>query len=244
MKKKQLLTVTCLFIVSFNLFSQDTARVFLKDKSVIEGIILKVSDHNIEIDPVGKKPFLIINRSDAEVIIYSDNTVVNLNQPARENPSSRKDPFMASKTVEYTIETRHLSEPLTSFSRFKTQLLDHKYVFRDTVNNRTVIVRTDGGFRYHRYVDTGFLGARHGLTIRRMTLKCTLEMDGYTDSHVFIHANDSKDHRHILKGGYIKGKEVLEADSNVPLGDYTVGYEMGLLTMNHLYFTISIKSRQ
>lgn len=65
----------CLFL-TVSVFSQELDKIHLYNKDVIIGKILKVDDTNIEIDPEGGKPFLIIKRKDVKVLIYSDNTVV------------------------------------------------------------------------------------------------------------------------------------------------------------------------
>jgi len=74
-------TITILLIlltISYFSYSQELDKIYLKSKEVVSGKILKVTSEIIEIDPEGSKPFIIIKRDDATVIIYSDNTVVNL----------------------------------------------------------------------------------------------------------------------------------------------------------------------
>ncbi|MEX2371990.1 MAG: hypothetical protein WD578_13380 [Bacteroidales bacterium] len=66
---------------SINSIAQD--KILKNDNTVVEGIVLKVDATNIEVNPVGSKPFLIVPRADAKLIIYDDNTVVLFE---KENP--------------------------------------------------------------------------------------------------------------------------------------------------------------
>lgn len=50
--------------------------IIKKDSSSIEGIVLKVTDKNIELDPIGDIPFIIIDRKEVKKIIYHDSTIV------------------------------------------------------------------------------------------------------------------------------------------------------------------------
>lgn len=52
-------------------------KIIFKDKTSLECKILKVTESTIEVDPIGDKPFLIVERNNVSYIIYSDNTVVN-----------------------------------------------------------------------------------------------------------------------------------------------------------------------
>jgi hypothetical protein len=56
--------------------------IIKKDGTTIQGKILKVNEGNIEIDPKGQIPFLILNRSEVESLIYSDGTLVKLETTA------------------------------------------------------------------------------------------------------------------------------------------------------------------
>ena len=78
MKKITILLI--LLNISFYSFSQELDKVYLKNKEVVSGKILQVTSENIEINPKGSKPFLMIKRSDVNIIIYSDNTIVNFNE--------------------------------------------------------------------------------------------------------------------------------------------------------------------
>ena len=70
-----ILAIAVSLVSSPALFAQD--KLIKKDNTVVEGKILNVDKNNIEIDPTGDKPFLIIKREDAKMIIYEDNTVVD-----------------------------------------------------------------------------------------------------------------------------------------------------------------------
>jgi len=80
MKKKLFFILFSFFalVLSLNSYGQANDKIYLKNKEIIEGKILKVTEYNIEIDPVGERPFLIVKREDATIIIYADNTVVKL----------------------------------------------------------------------------------------------------------------------------------------------------------------------
>lgn len=82
------ITSILLLLTVFIGYAQEQDKVYLKNKNVIVGSILRVDGENIEIDPKGEKPFLIIKRSDVRIIIYSDNTIVKLDTEVNsENPA-------------------------------------------------------------------------------------------------------------------------------------------------------------
>lgn len=64
-------------------YSQQIDKIYLKNKEIIQGNVLRVTGTNVEIDPEGSKPFVIIEREDISVLIYSDNTVVNFEDPSK-----------------------------------------------------------------------------------------------------------------------------------------------------------------
>lgn len=52
-------------------------RILKRDRTRIEGKVIRVTEDNIEIDPVGSVPFLLVKRSEVFSIIYRDGTVVD-----------------------------------------------------------------------------------------------------------------------------------------------------------------------
>ena len=60
-------------------FSQNLDVIYLKDKTTLSGKVLKVTPEIIEIDVSGDSQPTSINRKDVNVIVYSDNSVVVMN---------------------------------------------------------------------------------------------------------------------------------------------------------------------
>ena len=82
--------VIILLNITFNSFSQEVDKIYLKNKEVVSGNILQVTSENIEINPKGSKPFLIIKRDEVKLIIYSDNTIVSFEETQVKTKSSNK----------------------------------------------------------------------------------------------------------------------------------------------------------
>lgn len=80
-----------LFLISFNGYSQKFDQIVLKNKTKILGKVLRVGKEEIEINPKGEKPFLIINRVDVLMILYSDNTIVNFKSFKAEDSTKDED---------------------------------------------------------------------------------------------------------------------------------------------------------
>ena len=79
MKKQIVLINFFILVISMNMvFSQEITydKIYLKNKSILEGNIIQVTPQNIEINPKGNKPFIVIPRDSVNVLIYSDNTVI------------------------------------------------------------------------------------------------------------------------------------------------------------------------
>ncbi|GEM_PF-2822721 len=87
-------TILSLILVLFTFasaLSQDKGpydKIVKKDKTVIECKILRVTEENIEIRPKGPKPFLLIPRSEVDLILYADNTVVKMNDDVKSHSES------------------------------------------------------------------------------------------------------------------------------------------------------------
>lgn len=87
---RSLLIIFLLF--SANLYSQETIsydKVYKNDKTLIEGKVLRITETQVEFDPKGEIPFILIPRSEVAVIIYSDNTVVNFNSETMADVSTK-----------------------------------------------------------------------------------------------------------------------------------------------------------
>jgi hypothetical protein len=79
-------------VLPINIFAQNVSDKIIKiDNSVVVGKILRVNDNNVEIDPVGEIPFLIIKRSEINLIIYKDNTVVNFQESSTSEDLENSD---------------------------------------------------------------------------------------------------------------------------------------------------------
>ena len=79
MKFNTLLLVIIMSItLIYNVYAQGEKldKIIMKDKTAIDGIVLRVTEKTIEFDPIGETPFILITRSEVDAIIYSDNTVV------------------------------------------------------------------------------------------------------------------------------------------------------------------------
>ena len=93
---------------------QRVDKLIKKDQTVVEGIVLKVTDSAIEMDPVGRIPFVIILRESVDMIIYSDNTVVKFSYEATSaaaNPAAAGQPLV----VEHWSDVEFRNEQLVSF---------------------------------------------------------------------------------------------------------------------------------
>jgi hypothetical protein len=79
-----------LLINQLIVFSQTDTKideVFLKNGTSIKGTVLRVTDSNIEIDPVGAIPFQMVSRKECIKISYSDGTSVDFQN--NQNPSTQ-----------------------------------------------------------------------------------------------------------------------------------------------------------
>lgn len=101
---KGFLFILILLVSNIYLIAQENAKIYLLDNTVIEGEVLKVTSNNVEINPKGEKPFLLIARSDVNIIIYSDNTVVNFQN------TFKQDKILVSDSKSNLIKNKILKE--------------------------------------------------------------------------------------------------------------------------------------
>lgn len=111
-----------LFTTTFS-FSQELDKIYLKDKTVLSGIILKVGEKNIEIDPEGDKPFLIIDRSEAEIIIYSDNTIVDLKEESIPEKSELKIAKTKPLVNGFRTDGYYINKQAVNYTFMKREIL-------------------------------------------------------------------------------------------------------------------------
>ena len=109
MKTIQIRTYILLFFLIFlsyeRVFSQEQKYdiIIKNDKSTVLGKVLKVTDSQIEIDPKGDIPFLIINRGEVESIEYSDGTLVKFDQSPKTNVFNATKPKMQLSREDGTV---------------------------------------------------------------------------------------------------------------------------------------------
>lgn len=157
-------------IVSNFVYSQELDKVYLKNKEVISGIILNVSDDNIELNPVGSKPFIIIKRRDVSIIIYSDNTVVKFNE--QEVNSYGNEATIPMKNGKASERTKNISKPLPTSEK---QIIESLV---DTLNNYESEFNS---LNYGYYNDRPY---PHYLTTFELSeLKIKSIRTNYTESH-------------------------------------------------------------
>jgi hypothetical protein len=78
----RILVAFCFILITINNIDCQVVKdkIIKKDKSSVLGKILRVTSENVEIDPEGEIPFLLIKRKEISFLIYSDNTVVDMNE--------------------------------------------------------------------------------------------------------------------------------------------------------------------
>ncbi|MFQ6093479.1 MAG: hypothetical protein ACE5OR_12550 [bacterium] len=70
-------------IFSESVFLQEPSeydRIFKKDGTMIPGVVLRITEEEVEIDPLGEISFLSVDRNDIQVIIYRDGKILVLNR--------------------------------------------------------------------------------------------------------------------------------------------------------------------
>lgn len=230
-----ILSLICIFLSQIKLLGQENDKIYLKSKELIEGKVLKVNSESIEIDPIGDKPFLIIPRENVEILIYSDNTVVNFNTEQKSNTdlNKRPSPVSFSKTNHFKI---NFNPEKIGKSR---QAIEEYYIFNDSINNKTIKVKITGGFK-HSDFKKDLASYRYVCYIETLALQAEIEVNGVKNYTTLLHINDEKDHRHRLTGWW--GEVVIEAEDNIPMGDYLLGYSLSRIDLEDFYIKLTIRS--
>lgn len=144
-----------LFCYSSNLLGQNIDKLYLTNKKVIEGKIIQITSSQIEINPIGEKPFLIIPRDSAEVLIYSDNTIVNFKIPknTKNTPSNTIRHFKFSDELIFPK-----SNPLRlKWSKFYVYTTEN-HIINDTVNNKELRLNCNGYYNIKKSFKTYSIG--------------------------------------------------------------------------------------
>jgi hypothetical protein len=148
-------------------------KIIKKDNLIVEGTILKVTDVNIEIDPTGNKPFLIIPRNEVKMIIYSDNTVVdfeNQNNKDVTNTVVNVNKKETKKAILRAYATFDIIRDYRAFGHYE-YFIDKSIPFIDTLNNQEFFINLIGGFSVTS-------GDHNGFIVRDLKLKIELGKDG------------------------------------------------------------------
>jgi len=178
-------------LLSANLYSQETIsydKVYKNDKTLIEGKVLRITETQVEFDPKGEIPFILIPRSEVAVIIYSDNTVVNFNSEtiadmstktkeenilkpkediliSVEKDSTTNEPIIVAETVN-KIETVISKPPLKTWSieyrttrNLKEKMFNYKYTFDTNTENGMYSIYDDINDKLIHIKETGSFNA-------------------------------------------------------------------------------------
>ena len=132
-------------------------KVIKKDKTAIEGKVLRVTATSIEIDPKGPIPFLIINRGEVQAIIYGDNTVVTFDRESASNAGTSSN-----------IES--LPEFVTAFTDFQCGFLQVDCYFDQNTQSVT-IAEYDGSMREQGFTGTSWLFSFSGMENREVVVE-------------------------------------------------------------------------
>ena len=110
-----LFIVFLLLVTSNTVVAQD--KIIKSDNSIIEGKVLSVKEANIEIDPSGEKPFLLVPRDEVKMIIYEDNTVVDF-EGSRNKESGTTIQEAPTEVKPYSTGYRFFMDVPTGKNRF------------------------------------------------------------------------------------------------------------------------------
>ncbi|MEC3908739.1 hypothetical protein VOI54_17055 [Tamlana sp. 2201CG12-4] len=86
---------------------QNSDKIYLKNKEVINCKILRVTEKHVEIDPEGSKPFLMIDRTEINIIIYQDNTIVSFNEEDNNRTNKVNKASISNKSI-LTVDSKSL----------------------------------------------------------------------------------------------------------------------------------------
>ncbi len=100
--------IAFIFLTGFA-FPLTADEIYMKDQTVVNGAVLRVTDSSIEYDPDGDIPFLVIERDKVEKIVYDNGSVVNFTGapatiPKRTEPDTDDENSETSKNfLEFEI---------------------------------------------------------------------------------------------------------------------------------------------
>ena len=146
------LAISIIFLLLQPVIAQD--KIYLKSKKMIKGKVIQITSTNIEIDPVGEKPFLMISRDSVEVLIYADNSIINFNKPAE----TKKE----SSGIKSFKSEQEISFPKSNPLRLKWQkfyvFLNEEIVVNDTINNKALKINCKGYYNIKKSFKTYTIG--------------------------------------------------------------------------------------
>ena len=155
------------------LFGQD--QVITRDNLVIEGSVLKIDSINLEIDPIGPKPFLIVPRREVLMLIYSDKTVVNFNSQISSHDINTR---VAKQVVLYKVVTFDIYSPRSLYKQDK-YIINEGLTFIDSLNSEEFKVILKGSFSITADVDLN-------IEIRNLILTMEISRQGNVSSEELL----------------------------------------------------------
>lgn len=225
--------IIIMFLFPSILVAQAVDKIYLKNKEVIKGKIIRVTDINVEIDPEGSKPFLIVKRSNINVIIYSDNTVVNL-----EDTTDTTAQKLDKKRNKILAGSKFFEIPKVN-KTFKTfgYTIDETF---ELINEFGEIVRVhiDGNFTYNLYL---YLNKNWRLTIRKPQIVAKVEYDGRKEIVNILELKDKKNNWRAVKGHI--GDYLLYTLDDLSAGDYYLDFSITKVHINKFRIDLNLSPR-
>lgn len=144
----KIINLLLVILVSVNTLSGQNGvdKIIKKDKTSISGKVLRVTSENVEIDPEGDIPFLMIKRSDISVLIYADNSVVSFNDEQGSTLSGVKSNISVGINNESIIELKGMKLRTDGVYWGKVEGLKNKintYLVIRFVDKKIVKINTD-----------------------------------------------------------------------------------------------------
>ena len=162
-----------IFFTSGYLYSQNTDKIYLKDKSIIEGEIIQVTSKHIEINPVGDKPFLKVEKSRVSILIYSDNTVVDMNNDnSNDQIINIKEADIESEEVFFYEGNKWLDLRDTGEYGSGDLIIDENFY----PNEKIVLNISGTGVYRNRYSD--YFGPTWYFSLNYLTIYTTIKING------------------------------------------------------------------
>ncbi len=262
-------------LLSVNLYSQEAItydKVYKTDKTMLEGKVLRITESQIEFDPKGEIPFILIPRTDVTVIIYADNTVVNLNAaslPKRTAPPIAVKPTMAVDSIKAPITAKKVEnsipkaqtlahwETLYSSQRLlKEKIFNYNYSFDDNrekgnysipdiVNNKLIYIKERGSFTAE--INTNKHSKKRSLFLS----KIILDLEFTIGKEVVSYQLTSEDLGWGKKDGFIieapltigKRAPVPDSERVVETQDYIIRLYLELMIPNKVMINYAISTK-